>query len=97
MPYALNNVTTQDDYTPGTTLQCPGAERFNITVANAAVYVSFGVTPGLPSGAQQGAEFFRVPGIYSMDRKAATVAVRSAAAGATAQVTIDAWRKGELA
>lgn len=96
MPYALNNIATTDAYSPANTLDCPETVRVNFTILNAAAYVSFGTTPGLVGGAQQGQEVLYPPGMYSMDRTIATVAVRSGAVGIPARVTIACWRKGEL-
>src|ERR1700760_2832043 len=96
MPYALNNVTTQDTYVPATTLQCTGSVRFNLHVFNASIYGRIENAPGVNPGAQSGSEIFRAPGYYSYDRKLDVVEVRSAVAGVSAQVTIDAWRGGEL-
>jgi hypothetical protein len=96
MPYALNNVTTQNAYVPATTLQCPDSVRFNLHVFNASIYWRIGNAPGVTPGAQSGAEIFRAPGYYSMDRYLDQVEVRSGVAGVPAQVTIDAWREGEL-
>lgn len=96
MPYALNNVTTQNAYNAATTLVCPNSVRLNLHVFNAGVYFRIGSTPGTSAGAQPTGEIFRAPGLYSMDRFCDQVEVRSAAAGVPAQVTIDAWREGEL-
>lgn len=96
MPYALNNVTTQNNYAPATTLQCTDCVRFNLHVFNASIFWRVGNAPGVNPGAQSGAEIFRAPGYYSYDRFIDVVEVRSAVAGVPAQVTIDAWRGGEL-
>lgn len=96
MAYALNNVTTQNAYAQATTLQCPGSVRFNIHIFKATVYFRIGSAPGVTPGAQPTQEIFRAPGLYSMDRFLDQIEVRSAVAGQPAQVTIDAWRKGEL-
>lgn len=96
MPYSLNNTTTTDTYTQANTLQCPSAKRVNLHVFNAAIYFRLGATPGVNPGAQATQEVFRAPGLYSMDRNFEQIEVRSAAAGVPAQVTIDAWRAGEL-
>lgn len=96
MPYALNNVTTKNEYDSSTTLNCTESIRFNLHVFNAAIYWRMGTTPGVRPGAQSGQEIFRAPGYYSYDRKCDTIEVRSAVAGVPAQVTIDAWRSHEL-
>ena len=96
MPYALNNVATTDQYTQATTLVCPSSVRINLHVFNAAVYFRIGNAPGTASGVQSGQEIFRAPGLYSMDRYADAVEIRSGAAGVPARVTVDAWRAGEL-
>jgi hypothetical protein len=90
--YALNNVTTQDNYTQGTTLVCPQTIKVNITIANAAAFVQMAdPSPGIVGGG--GAfrpELFMPPGYYNMTRRVEQVRVRSALAGAPAQVTIEA-------
>lgn len=96
MPYALNNVTTQTNYVQATTLACPQSVRFNLHVFNAGIFFRLGNAPGTQPGAQSVAEIFRGPGLYSMDRFLDQIEVRSAVATKPAQVTIDAWRKGEL-
>lgn len=96
MAYALNNVTTQNVFAQATTLQCTDSVRFNLHVFNASIYFRIGNAPGVQPGAQATTEIFRAPGLYSMDRHVDTIEVRSAVAGVPAQVTIDAWREGEL-
>jgi len=95
MSYALNNVTTLDDYDPSTTLQCAGVVKVNIQVYNKAIFYKYSVADyqgygGNPQGAAFNPEVYLAPGIYLMARRAAQVAVRSAVAGAAAQVTIEA-------
>lgn len=96
MPYALNNVTTQNAYTPATSLQCPESVRFNLHVFNASIYWRIGSSPGTRPGAQVGVEIFRAPGYYSYDRPLDVIELRSGVAGIPAQVTVDAWRVHEL-
>lgn len=96
MPYALNNVATQNVYAQATTLACPQSVRFNLHVFNAGIFFRLGNAPGVTPGAQSVAEIFRAPGLYSMDRRLDQIEVRSAVVGKPAQVTIDAWRAGEL-
>lgn len=96
MPTALNNVTTLDKYDRTTTLNCPDSVRFNLHVFNAGIYFRLGSAPGTQPGAQATNEIFRAPGKYSMDRHLDQVEIRSAVSGVPAQVTVDAWRAGEL-
>lgn len=94
MPFVLNNVATADNYSDANTLECSGAVKFNIAVGNAAVFLQFsdpnsgGGSYG--KGAQFGPEVYRPPALYSFVRNADRVRVRSAVAGAPAQVTIEA-------
>lgn len=43
MPFALNNVATEDKYSAGTTLECPRGVRINFDVNNAAIYFQIGL------------------------------------------------------
>lgn len=91
--YVLNNVTTTDDYSAANTLDCPEAVKLDIQVYNAAIFYKYAVNPGggvSSRGIPFQPEVFLAPGIYLLVRRAVTVAVRSAAAGAPAQVTIEA-------
>lgn len=90
--YALNNVTTQDNYTVDSTLECPGTTELNILIANAAVYLQFafrnaGYTSAAPVWSP---EVFYPPGEKTRGRNVEQVRVRSALAGKPAQVTIEA-------
>lgn len=96
MPYTLNNVTTQNNYAQATTLSCPQSVRFNLHVFNAGIYFRIGNAPGVNPGSQATPEIFRAPGLYSMDRHLDQIELRSAVSGTPAQVTVDAWRVGEL-
>lgn len=93
MAYALNNVTTSDDYTTEATLECSGSVQLDIIVANAAVYYSYAVRSrnGLSGSAVVfGPDIFLPPGMYTRARPAEAVRVRSAVAGEPAQVSIEA-------
>jgi hypothetical protein len=95
MPYApVNNQTTSDDYTNVTTLKAPEGARFNIDVANAAIYYQFG--EGWPD-TRWDFEVFMGPGFRSFDRRKDALRVRSAAAGHPAQVTLEALTLPDLA
>ena len=39
---ALNNITAPDQYTAGAQIIGPGAVRFNLKIANQAIYVNLG-------------------------------------------------------
>lgn len=95
MPYALNNIATGNNYGPSTTLVCPDAVRIQFSILNAFAYISIGTSP-VVGGAQQGQEILYPPGVYILDRFAATIAARSGAAGVPAKVNLAAWRKGEI-
>jgi hypothetical protein len=43
VPYPLNNVATVDEYTTGTTLECPRSVRLNLDISNAAIFVQLGL------------------------------------------------------
>lgn len=83
----LNNVTTGDRYDAARTLECPGAARVNIDVSNAAIFYQLGTGIG---AVRWGDETFMTPAFRSLDRRTDAVRVRSAVAGAPAQVTVDA-------
>jgi hypothetical protein len=84
---ALNNITTADGYTDGNLLFAPGSQRITMHVRNAAVYYQLGIGLG---GVLWRDEVFLPPGTLSGARNFDVVRVRSAVAGAPAQVTIDA-------
>jgi hypothetical protein len=96
VPYPpINNATTQDGWTPALTLAAPKAQRWNVDVANAAVYVCFGDGwPDVRWDSEQGV--FVGPGFRSYDRSKDAVRIRSAAAGHPAQVTIEALGFSDL-
>jgi hypothetical protein len=83
----LNNATTADDYVERCTVRAPGAGLWDLDVANAAVYVSFGDGIG---GVLWGPDLFIPPGFRSLRRHADAIRVRSAAAGHPAQITVEA-------
>lgn len=87
MSVALNNVTTADGYTDAVTLRAPGSARLTLHVRNAAIYYQLGA--GV-AGVLWREEVFAPPGTHGLDRVFDVVRVRSAAAGAPAQVTVDA-------
>ena len=92
--FALNNVSTADDYEDATTLECPGTTELDITVGNAAVYIQFGFRKQGYSGqavtwAPLEGVFFP-PGFFVRGRNVDQVRVKSAVAGKPAQVTIEA-------
>lgn len=87
MSVALNNATTTDRYTDAATVRAPGSGRLTMHVRNAAIYYQIG--SGF-EGTLWRDEVFLPPGTFSGDREFDAVRVRSAAAGAPAQVTIDA-------
>lgn len=93
MSYPLNNVTTADAYTTANTLNCPGSVRLNIDVTNAAVYYQLGTLVG---GVNWDAETFMTPSFRGLDRKFDAIRVRSAKAGAPAQVTLLGLAAGEV-
>lgn len=88
---ALNNVTTSDAYSDANTMQCSGAEKLNITVANAAIYIQFAPDNRLHSAiGNWGPEVFMTPRLENKVGKFGAVRVRSAVVGTPAQVTIEA-------
>jgi len=88
----LNNVTTANDYTAGTTLETdPPATKLNMVVANAAVYVNVSNAGGLRRSQAWDLETYYPPGYYNLNKPPFNaVRVRSAVAGTPAQVTISA-------
>lgn len=93
MSYALNNVTTADGYTTANTLPAPATRRVNLDVSNAAAFVQLGHgTPGIVWDP----EVYYPPSFKSLDRACDAVRVRSAKAGAAAQVTVNALTAGDV-
>jgi hypothetical protein len=84
----LNNVATQDRYAAATTLLCPQTQRLTVHVRNANAYYQLG--HGYPVPIWDVDEVFFPAGSDSMARSCDAIRVRSALAGAPAQVTIDA-------
>lgn len=91
MSYELNNVTTANGYTNAATLSCPRSTRVTLYVRNASVYYQLG--QGWPS-TSWGPEKFLPPGTLSGQRTCDAIRLRSALAGAPAQVTVDAGAGG---
>lgn len=92
--YALNNVTTADQYTaPNTLAPLPVLDHVNIDVSNAAIYWQLQQTNDLTSdrsGSWQ-TEVFMSPGSRTLSRAGMVgVRVRSAAPGVPAQATVEA-------
>lgn len=92
--YALNNVTTSDDYEESTTLQCPGTTELEITVGNKAIYIQYafrehGMSGTSPVWTPQNGVYMP-PGFHTRGRNVDGVRVRSAVPGTPAQVTIEA-------
>lgn len=91
--YALNNVTTTDNFSDNQ-LECPGTNEVDISVSNAAVMVQYAFrTEGYTAQAPQWAPIegvFLVPGFHVRGRRVEGVRVKSAKAGVPAQVTIEA-------
>ena len=91
MSYSLNIVETTDDYTDLTTLQCPGAIKLNIQVANAGIFYRFASgSKEQPWGGIYNPETFLAPATYLLFRRAMQVQVRSAVPGKSAIVTVEA-------
>lgn len=91
--YALNNVTTTDEYTDNS-LECPGSTELDITVGNAAVLIQYafrirGYTGAAPAWAPAEGVFF-APGFFIRGRNVEGVRIKSAVSGVPAQVTIEA-------
>lgn len=90
--YALNNVTTADQYSAATTLDCVGTKRARIEVANAAIYANYKSVIGLGLGDPWNVnEVFLTPGVHPITQPTSGVRVRSATAGTPAQVTVYAY------
>jgi hypothetical protein len=92
--YALNNVTTEDEFTSANTLECPGTRELNITVGNKAIFIQYafrvqGYTGmSIPWSPDNG--LYIPPGFHTRAYNVDGVRVRSAVAGVPAQVTIEA-------
>lgn len=97
MPFALNNVETQDAYADETTLECPGAVLLDIFVLNAAAYYSYAIRNPAQSRAITYRDEVLLPvGAYVRTRCAQAVRFRSAATGVPARVTVEAVLPDEL-
>jgi len=93
---ALNNITAPDQYTAGSQIVGVGAVRFNLKIANQAIYVNLG-DGASGTGIQWRGEVFYTPGFYSLDRRADAISIRAAIPAASipvgqvqAQVTVEA-------
>jgi len=92
--YALNNVTTADDYTDANTLPCAGSTELDITVGNNAILIQYafrehGLSSTSPTWTPENG-LFMPPGFHIRGRNVEAVRVRSAVKGKPAQVTIEA-------
>ena len=92
--YALNNVTTGDEYTDDNTLECPGTVELNITVGNKAIYIQFAFrVQGFTGSSLQWTPvngLYLPPAFYTRGYNVDGVRVKSAVPGVPAQVTIEA-------
>jgi hypothetical protein len=107
MSFALNAVETTDDYpqaaadangTRRAYLECPGTVKLNIFVLNNGAFVQMTGSRGVGPNVQQGTErpeVFLPPAMYSLNRAIERVRFRSSAAGAPANVTVEALVAGE--
>jgi hypothetical protein len=91
--YALNNVTTTDEYADNE-LECPGTTELDMTIGNAAVLLQYafrvqGFTGSAPVWAPPNGVFF-APGFHIRGRNVEGVRIKSAVSGQPAQVTIEA-------
>lgn len=91
--YALNNVTTTDEF-GDSELHCPGTNEVDITVTNAAVMVQYAFRrEGYTSESPQWTPaegVFMPPGFHIRGRRVEGVRVKSAKENTPAQVTIEA-------
>lgn len=92
--YALNNVTTEDDYSEENTLECPGTIELDLTIANNPIFLQYafrgeGYTATSPQWVPANGVYF-APGFHVRGRNVEQVRVRSAVKGKPAQVTIEA-------
>lgn len=83
----LSNVTTEDSYTPANTLRLPNTRRITIQVANAAI--RYQLDESADGKGQWTDEGFLAPSIGSLTRICSGMRIRSALAGAAAQVTLE--------
>lgn len=90
--YALNNVTTEDEYSDANTLECAGSVELDVTVANNAAFLQYAIRESGFTGdaVNWSTEIFLVPGFHVRGRNADKVRVRSAVVGKPSQVTIEA-------
>lgn len=97
MSWVKNNVTTEDEYAEGTTLETGIARRLRVAVYNAAVYRQVLVSrTGERGQAVWQPEAYLAPGTESLAlRGLFGVRVRSAVSKTPAQVTIQAWAYDE--
>jgi hypothetical protein len=86
MGFALNNVTTADDFANATTLLCPAAQLLILHVRNASAYYELG--KGTPMPVWQGAKPI-LPGTLVLSTRFDALRVKSLKAGTPAQVMAD--------
>lgn len=92
--YALNAVTTEEDYSDATTLLCPGSVELIITVENAAILLQYafrteGYTDQAPIWTPDNGVFLP-PGFHTRGRNIEQVRVKSFNAKEPGQVSIEA-------
>ena len=90
----LNNATTGDDYSTATTVECPGAVRIRVSIANAAIYYSLRDRQNAPEGIrgsaiQWGPDVFAEPSYLTLRGPLDGIRIKSAVPGTPAQVTIE--------
>lgn len=98
----LNNITAPDAYTTAAQIISPTAARFNLKIANQAIYVQLGDASHGVAISWRFEEFF-TPGFYSLDHNADAIQIRAAIPAAQiptgqvqAQVTVSAYPPAEL-
>lgn len=74
----LNNITAPDAYDDAAQIICPGAVRFNLTVANQAIYYQLGDSSQSGGAITWRAELYQLPTFASLDQNADAIRVRAA-------------------
>lgn len=96
MSYSKSLIETTDEYTGLSTLECPGAIKLDIQVANAGVFYQFASgSKEQPWGGVFNPETFLGPATYLLFRRAMQVRFRSAVPGKPAIVTIEALTEND--